>query len=119
MNEPVSATGAEVSAFSLECPPPGFVADPYPWYAALQERQPCHRLSDGSRLLTRHADCLAVYHSRAFSSDKRDFFQPKFGDSPLYEHHTTSPARAPQVFAGLCHAGEIIRIRRVVGSRWS
>ena len=28
-------------------------------------------------------------------------------------------ARAPQVFAGLCHAGEIIRIRRVVGSRWS
>ena len=90
MNEPVSATGAEVSAFSLECPPPGFVADPYPWYAALQERQPCHRLSERSRLLTRHADCLAVYHSRAFSSDKRDFFQPKFGDSPLYEHHTTS-----------------------------
>ena len=28
-------------------------------------------------------------------------------------------ARAPQVFAELCHAGEIIRIRRVVGSRWS
>ena len=81
---------ANVSAFSLECPPEGFVADPYPWYAALQERQPIHRLSDGSWLLTRHADCLAVYHGDAFSSDKQDFFRPKFGAAPLYEHHTTS-----------------------------
>ena len=81
---------ANVSAFSLECPPEGFVADPYPWYAALQERQPIHRLSDGSWLLTRHADCLSVYHGDAFSSDKQDFFRPKFGAAPLYEHHTTS-----------------------------
>ena len=89
MIKPLPAVLSETPRFSLECPPEGFVTDPFPWYAALQERQPIHRLSDGSWLLTRHADCVAVYQSDAFSSDKRDFFRPKFGDSPLYEHHTT------------------------------
>ena len=81
----------DISAFDLAAPPPGFVADPFPWYAALQEQRPAHRLGDGSWLVTRHADCMAAYNnSDAFSSDKRDLFRPKFGDSPLYEHHTTS-----------------------------
>src|SRR5690606_35213536 len=31
-----------------------------------------------------------VYRSSAASSDKKVEFAPKFGDSPLYEHHTTS-----------------------------
>ncbi len=90
----MSATAAgpvpDVAGFSLECPPAGFVSDPYPWYAALREGRPVHRLSDDSWLITRHADCVAVYQGTVFSSDKGDFFRPKFGDSPLYEHHTTS-----------------------------
>lgn len=90
MSETAVDPVAGVAGFSLECPPAGFVSDPFPWYAALRERRPLHRLSDGSRLITRHADCVAVYRGSAFSSDKRDFFRPKFGDSPLYEHHTTS-----------------------------
>jgi cytochrome P450 len=48
-------------------------------------------MPDGSYLLTRYADCLAVYKDpAAFSSDKKTEFKPKYGDSPLYEHHTTS-----------------------------
>ena len=80
----------EVGRFDLADPPPGFTDDPFPWYAALQAHAPVHRLGDGSWLLTRHADCAAVYRDRRFSSDKTELFGPKFGDSPLYEHHTTS-----------------------------
>ncbi len=80
----------DLSGFDLACPPTGFVANPFPWYAALQEQRPVHPLSDGSWLITRHEDCLSVYQGSVFSSDKRRPFRPKFGDSPLYEHHTTS-----------------------------
>ncbi len=90
MSETALVPESDLAGFSFECPPPGFVADPFPWYAALREGRPVHRLSDGSWLLTRHADCAAVYHGNAFSSDKQNFFRPKFGESPLYEHHTTS-----------------------------
>ncbi len=90
MNGPAAVAATELPAFSLENPPEGFVADPFPWYAALQEQRPMHRLSDGTWLLTRHADCAATYRGQAYSSDKRTFFRPRFGHSPLYEHHTTS-----------------------------
>ena len=80
----------DVSDFSLENPPAGFVANPFPWYGALREQRPIHRLSDGSWLITRHSNCVSIYQSSAVSSDKREFFRPKFGNSPLYEHHTTS-----------------------------
>ena len=50
-----------------------------------------HRLPDGSYFLSRYADCVAVYKDVAlYSSDKKREFRPKYGDSPLYEHHTTS-----------------------------
>ena len=42
-------------------------------------------------MLTRYDDMVSVYRDPAlWSSDKRLDFKPKFGDSPLYEHHTTS-----------------------------
>jgi cytochrome P450 len=41
--------------------------------------------------LTRYDDLAEVYHDTSrWSSDKRLDFRPKFGESPLYEHHTTS-----------------------------
>jgi cytochrome P450 len=50
-----------------------------------------HRMPDGSILLTRYADCLQVYKDPiAYSSDKKAEFFPKYGNSPLFEHHTTS-----------------------------
>ena len=48
-------------------------------------------MPDGSVLLTRYADCEYVYKNPPlFSSDKKTEYKPKYGDSLLYEHHTTS-----------------------------
>jgi cytochrome P450 len=68
-----------------------FLDDPYPTYRALQEREPVHRMPDGSYFLTRYDDLVEVYRdAKTWGSDKTVQFKPKFGDSPLYEHHTTS-----------------------------
>ena len=41
--------------------------------------------------LTRHADLVAVYRdAKTFTSDKKREFKPKFGDTLVFEHHTTS-----------------------------
>jgi cytochrome P450 len=77
--------------FDLRALPPDFYADPFPYYHALRSHAPVKRMPDGAYLLTRYADVLAVYKDPlAFSSDKKAEFKPKYGDSPLYEHHTTS-----------------------------
>lgn len=68
-----------------------FLDDPYPVYRALREHDPVHRMPDGSYFLTRYDDLVAVYHdTRTWSSDKKVQFKPNFGNSLLYEHHTTS-----------------------------
>jgi cytochrome P450 len=68
-----------------------FYQDPYPTYRALQQHSPVHRCPDGSWFLTRYDDLNRIYRdTRLFSSDKRVEFKPKFGDTPLYEHHTNS-----------------------------
>ena len=79
-----------VRGFELTRPPADFIDDPYPYYAALREHDPVHALEGGGVLLTRYEDALAVYRDPRASSDKKIEFRPKFGDSPLYEHHTTS-----------------------------
>src|SRR3546814_20786246 len=41
--------------------------------------------------ISRYDDLQAVYRDpKHFSSDKKVEFRPKFGDTPLYRHHTTS-----------------------------
>ena len=82
---------AAARAFDLRELPAAFYEDPFPTYHALRRWDPVHRCPDGSFFLTRYDDVVAVYqdHHR-FSSDKRVEFAPKFGASPLYEHHTTS-----------------------------
>ncbi|HEY8353233.1 MAG TPA: cytochrome P450, partial [Sphingomonadales bacterium] len=64
--------------------------NPYPTYHLLREFDPVHRCADGSYFLTRYDDVAAIYRDRRFSSDKKVEFRPKFGDSWLYVHHTTS-----------------------------
>ncbi|HRH90218.1 MAG TPA: cytochrome P450 [Rubrivivax sp.] len=77
--------------FTLAAAGADFVADPYPTYDALRTHDPVHRLAEGSWLLTRHADVLALYREPAASSDKQREFGAKFGiGTPLHEHHTTS-----------------------------
>lgn len=83
-------SGDAVRSFDLRALPAGFYDDPFPWYHALREQRPVHRCPDGSWLLTRYADCAAVYRDPRFSSDKQRMFRPAFGSGPLYRHHTTS-----------------------------
>ena len=68
-----------VRDFKLAAPPPGFIDDPYPVYAALRAHDPVHELAPGSVLLTRYDDVLAVYRSPTVSSDKKRAFAPKLG----------------------------------------
>src|ERR1700742_2302629 len=68
-----------------------FYAKPYPTYRALREHAPVKLLPNGSYFLTRYDDLVGIYKStKLFSSDKKKEFLPKYGDSLLYEHHTTS-----------------------------
>jgi cytochrome P450 len=79
-----------VREFQLTRVPQDFLDDPYPWYAALREHDPVHALEGGGVFLSRYEDALAIYRDPHASSDKKEEFRPKLGDSPLYEHHTTS-----------------------------
>jgi cytochrome P450 len=88
----VPAAAADVAgSFDLKRLPDSFYDDPFPTYRALREHDPVRRMPDGSVFLTRYADIVAVYKDVAtFSSDKHEEFLPKYGATPLYEHHTTS-----------------------------
>jgi cytochrome P450 len=80
----------DIRDFRLTQVPADFFDDPYRYYAALREQRPVHELESGSFFLSRYDDVVAVYRDARASSDKKLEFKPKFGDSPLYEHHTTS-----------------------------
>ncbi|MGE3991572.1 cytochrome P450 [Pseudorhodoplanes sp.] len=82
---------AAARAFDLKQLPADFIDDPYPYYHALREHDPVHRMPDGSYIITRYDDCETLYKdAKTYSSDKKIEFHPKYGDSPLFEHHTTS-----------------------------
>jgi len=88
----MAADARELAAsFDLDSLTGEFCLDPYPTYRALREHAPVKRLRNGSYFLTRYDDLVTAYKTtRAFSSDKKKEFLPKYGDTPLYEHHTTS-----------------------------
>ena len=82
---------AAARSFDLKRLPADFIDDPFRYYQALREHDPVHRMPDGAYLITRWRDCDTVYRDvRIFSSDKKIEFRPKYGETPLYEHHTTS-----------------------------
>jgi hypothetical protein len=90
--------------FDLRALPADFYANPYPVYDWLRTTQPVRAMPDGSWLLTRYQDLVAVYRdARLFSSDKKVEFAPKYlhapwqddaaapaAHAPLFDHHTTS-----------------------------
>ncbi|MGY8999408.1 MAG: cytochrome P450 [Rhodospirillales bacterium] len=67
-----------------------FLDDPFPTYRMLREYDPVHRNEDGSYFLTRYEDVVLSLRHPGMSSDKKIDFKPKFGDGPLYVHHTSS-----------------------------
>jgi len=81
---------AVARGFTLAGAGQAFVDDPYPTYAALRQHAPVQVIGPGSWLLTRYDDVLAAYRDPRLSSDKKREFAPKFGDSALFEHHTSS-----------------------------
>jgi cytochrome P450 len=82
---------ALAESFDLEKLTAEFYANPYPTYRALREHEPVKRMPNGSYFLTRYDDLVTAYkNTKAFSSDKKKEFAPKYGASLLYEHHTTS-----------------------------
>ena len=86
MTDAALAENFELSSAGSE-----FADDPFPIYRALLAHAPAKRCRDGSVMFSRHADLVHIYRdTRTFSSDKKAEFQPKFGDTPLFEHHTTS-----------------------------
>jgi len=88
----MNANARELAAhFDIEKLTAEFYTDPYPTYRALREHEPVKRMPNGSYFLTRYDDLLTAYkNTKAFSSDKKKEFAPKYGTSLLYEHHTTS-----------------------------
>lgn len=86
----MTESGDWIKTFDLRKVDQSFLENPYPVYRALRENDPVHRQPDGSYFLTRYDDLSMVYRDRRFSSDKKVEFKPKFGDGPLYLHHTTS-----------------------------
>src|SRR5437868_4994891 len=82
---------ALAASFDIEKLTGEFYVNPYPTYRALRENEPVKRMPNGSYFLTRHDDLVTAYkNTKAFSSDKRREFAPKYGNSLLYDHHTTS-----------------------------
>lgn len=87
---PAEAKGV-AAAFDPRQLGPEFYENPFPIYAALLEQDPVHLCPDGTWFLSRYDDLKRIYRdTKTFSSDKKIEFWPKYGDTPLYEHHTTS-----------------------------
>ena len=77
-------------AFDYQKIDKAYLDDPFPTYRALREHDPVHRNPDGTYFLTRYEDVVLAMRHPAMSSDKTVDFKPRFGDGPLYTHHTTS-----------------------------
>lgn len=77
-------------SFDLNAIGQEFIEDPFPTLRLLREHDPVHQNPDGSFYLTRYADVMTAYRHPAMSSDKKVAFKKRFGEGPLYEHHTTS-----------------------------
>ncbi len=80
----------QASDFGINRIGQAFLDDPFPTYKLLRKNDPVHLNPDGSYFLTRYDDVVQSFRHPAMSSDKKVDFKPKFGDGPLYVHHTNS-----------------------------
>ncbi|MGR8948795.1 MAG: cytochrome P450 [Gammaproteobacteria bacterium] len=84
-------TAKSAQHFVLNEADEAFARDPYDDYKMLRQHAPLCAQPDGSIVVTKYAHVKqALGDASIFSSDKKIDFRPRFGDSPLYEHHTTS-----------------------------
>jgi cytochrome P450 len=79
------------TTFDLKNVSEDYLMDPYLVLAELRAQSPVHKNTDGTFVLTCYADIVQTYRDpMIWSSDKRATFKPKFGNTPLFEHHTNS-----------------------------
>ena len=79
------------TTFDLQNVSENYLVDPYRVLAELRAQSPVHKNTDGTFVLTCYADIVQTYRDpMIWSSDKRATFKPKFGNTPLFEHHTNS-----------------------------
>ncbi len=77
-------------SFDLNAIDRAFIDNPHPMLSALRTHDPVHFNADGSVYLTRYDDVRQVYQNKAMSSDKKREYGKRFGQGPLFTHHTTS-----------------------------
>ena len=81
----------DINKFDLYNPPSDLVQNSYEYYSLLRTNNPVHKNPDGSFIVTSYDALVEIYRNHnLWSSDKKKEFKPKFGNSSLYEHHTTS-----------------------------
>jgi len=99
--------------------PLNFTRDPYPYYDQILKESPVLMQPDGSYLVAPWNMLDEIYRDTdRFSSDKKAVFEPKYGNSPLFEHHTTSlvfndpplHTRVRKIIAGAMTPGAIIKM---------
>ena len=78
--------GKSIDIFAL---PEAYFADPTPWFRKLRDGDPIHENSDGSLLLTRYGDVKALWRDLTGLVDKREQFERRFGNGPVFQHHAS------------------------------
>ena len=80
-----------IEDFDLRAVPDEYLDHPYDFLARLRAQDPVYRNPDDTFILTSYQDIEAIYRNpNLWRSGKKRAFASKFGDTPLYEHHTTS-----------------------------
>jgi len=99
--------------------PSDFTGNPYPYYRQILQESPVLQQSDGSFLVAPWRMLNDIYRdTETYSSDKKAVFGPKYGQSPLFEHHTTSlvfndpplHTRVRKIIAGAMTPGAINKL---------
>jgi cytochrome P450 len=92
---------------------PSIMADPYPVYARMRERDPVYRSPSGCWVLFRHRDCAAALQDRRLGHGSVS--RPDLGSfSDGLEERSARAGRLPAIFAGM-DPPDHTRIRRVAG----
>ena len=89
------------------------MADPYPMYAQMRERDPVYRSPSGFWVLFRHRDCTAALQDRRLGHGSVE--RPDLGSfSDGLDERSSRAGRLPAIFAGM-DPPDHTRIRRVAG----
>ena len=76
---------------------PEFRADPYPWYEALRNADPVHRIDDYTVVLTRHDDVLRTLRGPEFARDIEQHAAAPINDPVMQRRRQRSEERSKSI----------------------